>query len=67
MSLQLNTDEAGDIYKEKIYRAKGLVKQVHYELWSQFIGCIEHDVCGRKLVVYKMLKGMNLNKKSCRK
>ena len=27
--LQLNTDEARDIYKDKINRAKGLVKQVH--------------------------------------
>ena len=35
--------------------------RVHDESWSQFIRSIEHDVYGRQLVAYKMLKGMNKN------
>ena len=61
MYLLLNTDEARGIYKEKRNRAKGLVKQAHDESWSQFIERVEHDVHGRQLVAYKMLKGMNKN------
>ena len=56
MYLQLNTDETRDIYKDKINRPKGLVKQVHDESWSKLIGRIERDVHRRQLVAYKMLK-----------
>ena len=42
-----------------INRAKGLVKQMHDDSWSQFIGSIEHDVHGRQLVAYKMPESMN--------
>ena len=41
--------------------ANGLVKQVHDESWSQFIGSIDHDVHGKQFVGYKILKGMNKN------
>ena len=48
--LHLNTDVATDIYKTKRNKAKDLVKQVHDESLSQFIGRTEHDAHGRYLL-----------------
>ena len=56
MYVQLNTDEAKYINKKKRNRAKGLVKRVHDESQNLFITSIEHNVHGRQLVDYKMIK-----------
>ena len=55
------TNRREDIYKQKRNRAKSLVKQIHDESQRQFVESTEHDIHGRQLVTYKMLKGMNKN------
>lgn len=61
--LQLNTEEAKQAYKAKRNMAKSLVRKLNDASWNKFIGDVEHDLHGRQLFAYKLLKHLNQNEK----
>ena len=48
-----------ETYKEVRNRAKTIVRQAHRQSWERFISNIEHDVHGRQVMAYKIMKMLN--------
>ena len=57
--LQWQTDEAREIYRRKRNEVKIIVRKVHQEFWDIFISTVDHDVHGRQMMAYKVLKHLD--------
>ena len=61
--LQKRTDESKHRYIEIRNKTKRIVRKAHQESWDRFISEIEHDVHGRQMFAYKMLKHLTQSEK----
>lgn len=61
--IQLSTPESYTDYKSKRNYAKDLTRTAHQQSWEKYVSEIEHDVHGRQLVAYKILKHLSSSEK----
>ena len=57
--LQKKTETTFETYKEKRKIAKQLTRKAHEESWNRFISEVEHDMYGRQIIGYKLIKHIN--------
>lgn len=59
IDLRTKTEEDRTIYKNKCAITKEKIRKVHKTSWEKYISDIEHDVHGRQINTYKIIKHLN--------
>jgi hypothetical protein len=57
--LQNQTDDAKETYKLKRNATKYITRKAHQDTWDNFMNKVEHDLQGRQITAYNLMRHLN--------